>query len=239
MNCIIVDDEESARIELRTMLKDYPAISIVGEAASCCEALALLRQTDDVELLLLDIELPDGTGFDLVEQLDDVPRVIFITNYEFYALRAFEINAVDYIQKPVTRARLTNALERLNTEPAPPSDSIPLRSDDIILLTCDRRKYFVRIKEVLAIESEQNYTHVIRSTGRPLMVKKTLTTWAKQLPPASFKKIGRSRIVNIARVAQLQHRNSQYTLMFRNATFSMPLKRAEAKRIQQFIRKLK
>ena len=234
MNCIIIDDEETERIHLHSLLDEIGEIVVVGEAEDCQSALTLFKAHADVDLLLLDIELPDGTGFDLISQLENPPKVIFITNHEAYALRAFEINAIDYIQKPLTRARLKSALERLERTPsAPPVDIKALHPDDLILLNSDNRKYFIKVSDIIAIESDQNYTQVIRAGGQRIMIKKTLSAWDEQLPNTLFRRLGRGLIINMEAIDRLETKPDENALWLKQLPTPLALNRAEFKKIQQ------
>lgn len=237
MNCIIIEDEEAGRIQLRNLLKEIEGLHLLGEAASCSEGLELLKKYLETDLILLDVELPDGTGFDLIEQLENPPKIIFITNYEAYALRAFEINALDYIHKPLTRARLESALERLNTAlPEAPPEPDKLVTDDLILLTNNNQKYFTRVSDIVAVESDENYTHVIRSDGKRFVLKKTLAAWEAQLPEDLFRRTGRSHLVNMNAVDRLETRDGNGLLWFKESNTPLKLPRAAAKKLQQSVR---
>ena len=237
MNCIIIEDEEAGRIQLRGLLEEIGGLNLLGEAASCAEGLELIAAHPEVELLLLDIELSDGTGFDLIEQIKNPPKIIFITNYEAYALRAFEINALDYIQKPLTCARLESALERLgNTTAEPAPVPAELKADDLILLTNNQQKYFTRIADIVAIESDENYTHVIRADGKRFVLKKTLAAWEAQLPTSIFCRTGRSHLINISRIDRMEMKGIGGKLWFKEPATPIDLSRAAMKKLQQLVR---
>ena len=237
MDCIIIEDEEAGRIQLRSLLKKCNGLNLLGEAASCAEGLALLQKHSQTDLIFLDVELPDGTGFDLIEQIKNPPKIIFITNYDAYALRAFEVNALDYIQKPLTRARLESALERLDTEPeAEPTEPARFAPDDLVLLTNNNQKYFTRVSEIVAVESDENYTHVIRADGKRFVLKKTLSAWENQLPPELFHRAGRSHLVNMSAVDRLETKEDGGLLWFQRSGTPLKLPRAAAKKLQQSVR---
>ena len=120
MKALIVDDERLGRAELRRLLEPHPEVEIVGEARDADEALALIEQLQP-DLLFLDIQMPGRTGFELLEQLDRVPLVVFTTAYDDYALKAFEVNALDYLLKPVSPERLEAALARAALRKARPA----------------------------------------------------------------------------------------------------------------------
>ncbi len=236
MNCIIIEDEEAGRIQLRNLLEETGGLNLIGEAADCASGEKLIQEHPETDLILLDVELPDGTGFDLIERLENPPKIIFITHYEAYALRAFEINALDYIQKPLTRARLESALERLDSAPATePPEPIQLSPNDLILLTNNHQKYFTQVSDLVAVESDENYTHVIRADGKRFVLKKTLAAWESQLPPNLFRRAGRSHIININRIDRLE---AGGRLWFKGLSAPLELKRAAAKKLQQLVRSI-
>lgn len=237
MNCIMIEDEEAGRIQLRNLIEEIGGLNLAGEAATCSEGLALLNKHPEIDLILLDVELPDGTGFDLIEQLKNPPKIIFITNYDAYALRAFEINALDYIRKPLTRARLESALERLNTAPAPPApEPAELTPDDLILLTNNNQKYFTCVTDIVAVESDENYTHIIRADGKRFVLKKTLAAWEAQLPSGLFRRAGRSHLINMTLIDRLETKEDGGQLWFKNSGSPIHLTRAATKKLQQLVR---
>lgn len=236
MNCIIIEDEEAGRIQLRSLLKEIGGLRLLGEAANCSDGLTLLKKHTETDLILLDVELPDGTGFDLIEQLENPPKIIFITHYEAYALRAFEVNALDYIQKPLTRARLESALERLQTDTQPVPEPPALKAEDLILLTNNNQKYFTRVADIVAVESDQNYTHVIRTDGKRFVLKKTLAAWEVQLPPGLFQRAGRSHLINMTLIDRVETKSGGGTLWFKNSSSPIELSRAAMKKLQQLVR---
>ncbi|MGE4488856.1 MAG: LytR/AlgR family response regulator transcription factor [Kiritimatiellales bacterium] len=237
MNCIIIEDEETGRAQLRNFIEEIDGLTLLGEAADCASGLTLISAHPETDLIFLDIELTDGTGFDLIEQITDPPKIIFITNYEAYALRAFEINALDYIQKPLTRARLESALERLNTGPASPMKTpVKLRTTDLILLTNNNQKYFTRVADILAIESDENYTHVIRADGKQFVLKKTLAAWEAEFPFEMFRRAGRSHLINMTLIDRMETKGSGGQLWFKNSNVPIALTHAAMKKLQQLVR---
>ena len=162
LETLIVDDERLARRELRRLLAPQEAVTVVGEAAHADEAEALLREQAP-DLLLLDVQMPGASGFDLLERLDAVPHVVFVTAYDEYAIRAFEVNALDYLVKPVEEERLAEALETVQEQaalsedavgPAPQPDTDenqepdPLTIDDRVFVKDGCRCWFIRLEKV-------------------------------------------------------------------------------------------
>lgn len=229
VKCILIEDEEVVRAKLRELIADAGGLEIIDEAAGFHEGLVALKNHPDTELLLLDVELPDGTGFDLLEALENPPKVIFITNYEAYALRAFEVNALDYIQKPVTASRLKRALQRIQSNQTTQHSETGLRPDDLIVLTQNNQKVFTPVSDITVITSDDNYTQVIRADGKEFLMKKTMTAWEQQLPAEQFKRLDRKHIINLASIDRLE-KNSM--LRFKNNAKPLPLGRTARERLR-------
>jgi two-component system LytT family response regulator len=188
MRALIIDDERLARAELTRLLSAHPEIDIAGEARNGEEALAEISRLSP-DLLFLDIQMPGITGFDLLDRLDDVPQVIFTTAYDQYALRAFEVNALDYLLKPIAPARLAAALARLRPLPrAGRLDQVFVRDGD--------RCWIVRVSDIFLLESEGNYTRVCFGAEHPL-IRRSLNALESQLDPALFFRAGRKEILNL------------------------------------------
>jgi two-component system LytT family response regulator len=186
---LIVDDERLARAELRRLLQEHPRIEVVGEAQNAGEARVALAEHQP-DLLFLDVQMPGETGFDLLESLTDVPAVIFTTAYDEYALRAFEVSALDYLVKPIAPERLAAALRKVKA-PAKPRGGL-----DQVFVKDGDRCWFVRVGEIVALESEGNYTRLYFGKERPL-VGKSLVALEERLDPAQFFRASRSHIVNL------------------------------------------
>ncbi len=198
MTALIVDDERLARAELRRLLAAHPEVEIAGgarDAAEAAEMTARLRP----ELLFLDIQMPGRNGFEFLESLDGVPLVIFTTAYDEYALRAFEVSAVDYLLKPVTAPRLAAALERARRRGGTVRAAGPR---DRIFVKDGERCWFVRLGEITLLESEGNYTRLYFGANRPL-VARSLNYLEERLNPAEFFRASRKHILNLRRVAAI------------------------------------
>ncbi|MDF3056251.1 MAG: two component transcriptional regulator, LytTR family [Rariglobus sp.] len=199
---LLIDDEPPACAALRTLLRDHPEITVAGEAGTITEARAALARPG-YDLVFLDIQLRGGTGFDLVPHVRPGARVIFVTAYDAHALRAFEVNALDYLMKPVAPARLAAALARLKaTATAEGSAPGPLRPDDRVLLKLGSGiERFVRLTDIRLVASNENYSEVsLGVAGEHLLVRKTMKAWEEALPPAQFVRVHRQTIVNVAHV---------------------------------------
>ena len=188
MKAVIVDDERLARLELRRLLAEHPEIEVAGEARDGEEALSMVAQLAP-DLLFLDIQMPGLTGFELLERLEDLPQVIFTTAYDKYALKAFEVNALDYLLKPIVPARLAAALVRVR----PRSDRGRLEQ---VFVRDGERCWIVRIPDIFLLESEGNYTRVYFGAERPL-IRRSLNVLEEQLDSAVFFRAGRKEIINL------------------------------------------
>ncbi len=202
MRALIIDDERLARDELRRLLLEHPQVNIVGEAAGVQEGLQQIADLSP-ELIFLDVQMPDGSGFDLLTALDQPPAVIFTTAYDRYAIRAFDVSALDYLLKPVDPPRLAQALQkRLPAQapaPAPAAAEPPPPQDGKVFIKDGERCWFVALDDIVLFESEGNYTRVYFDHHRPLLLRSLLQMEAR-LDAAKFMRISRSRIVNLARV---------------------------------------
>ena len=191
MTALIVDDERLGRAELRRLLGAHPEVEIVGEARDADQAQALIEQLQP-DLLFLDIQMPGRSGFELLAQLDRVPLVIFTTAYDDYALRAFEVNALDYLLKPVSPERLAAALARAALRKARPV----MEGRQRIFVKDGERCWFVTLSDVALFESEGNYTRLHFGGNRPLVLR-SLTYLEERLDQAVFFRASRKHIINL------------------------------------------
>ncbi len=201
MKAFIVDDEPLARRELRRMLAAHPEVQVVGEAGDPMEALARIAELD-LDVLFLDIHMPQRTGFELLESLESAPHVVFTTAHDAYALQAFEVGAVDYLLKPVAPDRLAAAIARIaerRVQPAPtyapPDRPILVRDGD--------RSWFVRLQDVALFEAVGNYAQLHFGTHRPLLLR-SLQQLEKRLDPEMFFRASRRHLVNLAFVERFE-----------------------------------
>jgi two-component system LytT family response regulator len=188
MKALIIDDERLARLELRRLLGAHAEVEIEGEAREGEEALALIAKLTP-DLIFLDIQMPGMTGFELLERLDDVPQVIFTTAYDAYALKAFEVNALDYLAKPIQPERLAAALAKVRPR------AEPARLEQVFVRDGERC-WIVRLPDIFLLESEGNYTRLCFGNERPL-IRRSLNALEEQLDPAMFFRAGRKEIVNL------------------------------------------
>jgi len=195
MKALIVDDERIARQELRRLLAAHPEIEIAGEAQNGEQALELIPKLAP-DVIFLDIQMPGMTGFELLVKLDDVPQIVFTTAYDQYAIRAFEVNALDYLLKPIAPARLASAIAKLRPRKIPP------RLEQVFVRDGERC-WLVRVADIYLLESEGNYTRVCFKGERPLIAR-SLAALEARLDPAIFFRTGRAQIVNLKWVEKVE-----------------------------------
>src|SRR5262245_6836693 len=201
---VIVDDERLARAKLRTMLEPYPQISITGEADCGEAALRLINETHP-DVVFLDIQMPGESGFDLVNRLERPVKIIFVTAFDEYAIRAFEINALDYLLKPVTQERLTRAVERLSHSAEPAENPTRrLEHDDFLFLSIGQNSRFLRVREIKYISAADTYSELSTGDEQKMLVLKPLNEWEERLPEKYFVRIHRSTIINIEFVERVE-----------------------------------
>lgn len=194
---ILIDDERLAREELRRMLNAYPDFEIVAEAANADGAAQLIVKHQP-DLLLLDIQIPGKSGFDLLEMLQTVPEVIFVTAYDQYAVKAFEADALDYVVKPVRAERFSKVIEKVRGKLSRTSSL-----QQQIFVKDGNKCYFIRLDEIRLIESMENYARLYFG-DTVTYLKRSLTQLETELDPAMFFRINRSQIINTGFIKHIE-----------------------------------
>jgi two-component system, LytTR family, response regulator len=198
VRALIVDDERLARKELRRLLAAHTQVEVVAEAANVAEAVRALEEHEP-DLLFLDIEMPDGTGFDVLLKYDQPPQVIFTTAFDQHALEAFKVNALDYLLKPIDPKRLAAALDRAHSGPPRGSgkfiDRVFVRDGD--------RCWFLALSTVPLLESDGNYTR-LHVEGRQPMLNRSLSYLEERLDPDVFFRASRQYLINLSAIAALE-----------------------------------
>lgn len=201
MRALVIDDERLARKELIGLLAEHPQIEVIGEAVNADEAFEMINKLDP-DLLFLDIQMPGKTGFELLEMLDRVPAVIFTTAYDEYALQAFDVNALDYLLKPIQPERLTECISKVIEQAQASSDSDQetnkkLGLDDQVFVKDGDKCWFVGLSKIRLFESDGNYIKVHFDTNRP-MIHKSLNALDEKLDQRSFFRASRKHIINLS-----------------------------------------
>jgi two-component system LytT family response regulator len=209
-NAIIIDDERLARNELKKMLALHPEIEIVGEAANADEGLRLINEMNP-DLIFLDVQMPVKTGFDLLQELEKMPTVVFTTAYDEYAIRAFEVNALDYLLKPIDPKRLSDAVQKLlaidEKEMLFAENRSELRlslsESDQVFVKDGEKCWFVKLAEIRLFESVGNYARVFFGANKPLILK-SLNSLEERLDPRTFFRANRKHIVNLRMIERVE-----------------------------------
>lgn len=205
MKALIVDDERLARKELAKLLEEHPSIEIAGEAMNADEAEKMIEELNP-DLLFLDIQMPGRTGFQLLESLDTVPLVVFTTAYDEFALKAFEVNALDYLLKPIQPERLAEAvhkvMEKERQREGRGRDS-KLGLNDQVFVKDGERCWFVSLSQIRMFESDGNYIKVYFDNNRP-MIHKSLNALDEKLDERAFFRASRKHIVNLSWVESIE-----------------------------------
>jgi two-component system LytT family response regulator len=208
LKAIIVDDERLARAELKKLLQDYPDIDVIDEAANAEEGVDKI-ESQSPDIIFLDIQMPGKTGFDLLADLERAPHVIFTTAYDEYALKAFEVNALDYLLKPIEPRRLADAVHKLQYEISKERAGLhgvnrgPLTELDQVFVKDGERCWFVKLSEIRLFESVGNYAKVFFSTNKPLILK-SLNALEERLDDRIFFRANRKHIINLRWIEKIE-----------------------------------
>src|SRR5690242_4070923 len=211
IKAIIIDDERLARSELRKLLMDFPEIEVVAEASNAGEGVEKIENINP-DLIFLDIQMPGKTGFDMLEELDHAPQVIFTTAYDEYALKAFEVNALDYLLKPIEPRRLADAIEKLRKSNGGGhierslnhvENNSLLNENDQVFVKDGERCWFVKLGEVRLFESVGNYAKVFFGNNKPLILK-SLNALEERLDEKVFFRANRKHIVNLRMIDKIE-----------------------------------
>ncbi len=240
IRCLLVDDERIARVLLKDLLAAYPRFTVVAEAADIEQAAQAVRRHHP-ELIFLDIQMPGGNGFQLLRNLmPDPPCVVFVTAYDRYALRAFEVNAIDYLLKPIDPARFEIAIRRMERRVREPEavETHPavlptLRPDDSVLIQAGQSGCFVRLDQILYITSERNYSIAMTADRQKFIVRQTLENWMSRLPADTFVQTDRTCIVNLRRITKTDFSSHCVIVRFDAPGPDLELGRSSSQKLRQ------
>ncbi|HMU57734.1 MAG TPA: response regulator [Chitinophagaceae bacterium] len=209
MRAIIIDDERLARTELKKMLLEFPELEVVDEATNAEEGISKIAKHQP-DIIFLDIQMPGKTGFEMLQQLEKTPQVIFTTAYDEFALKAFEVNALDYLLKPIEPKRLSDAIHKLTA-----SDQREVRSEgefvnnsilsesDQVFVKDGERCWFVKLSDIRLFESVGNYAKVFFGTNKPLILK-SLNALEERLDEKVFFRANRKHIINLRMIEKIE-----------------------------------
>lgn len=210
---LVIDDERLAREELKSVLNAYNEIEVVGEAKNGDEGIEMIESLDP-DLIFLDVSMPGMSGFDMLKKLDTIPHVIFVTAYDEYAIKAFEVNALDYILKPIDEGRLNEAFDKLRQKEEQDFESDPanevdrrerrLTINDRVFIKDGEKCYFVQLSDVRMMESDGNYVKVYFNSSRPLILR-SLNSFEDRLDPEHFFRANRKFIVNLNWIEKVEN----------------------------------
>ncbi|MDP2237373.1 MAG: LytTR family transcriptional regulator DNA-binding domain-containing protein [Bacteroidales bacterium] len=224
---LIIEDEEPARNLLRTFLESFDEIDLIGE---CSDGFSGLKTINELQpdLVFLDIQMPRLTGFELLELLDDIPEIVFTTAYDEYALKAFDLNAVDYLMKPFSKQRLRQAvdkvIERFRIKSSGKEKVSQLveqmhqkaRPLERIVVKSGSKIHVIPIQDIEQLEAQDDYVMIHTAQGR-FMKKETMASMEQNLPEDSFIRIHRSHIVNVSQIQRIeQYGKESYLLILKN-----------------------
>ncbi len=208
LKAIIIDDERLARTELRRLLQEHPEIEIIDEATNADEGVEKIEALHP-DLIFLDIQMPGKTGFDMLNDLHRVPEVIFTTAYDEFALKAFDVNALDYLLKPIEPKRLAEAIHKIHSElkPATTNDTVInssiLNENDQVFVKDGEKCWFVKLSDIRLFESVGNYAKVFFGSHKPLILK-SLNALEERLDEKVFFRANRKHIINLRLVEKIE-----------------------------------
>jgi len=211
MRALVIDDERLARKELTNLLAQHEEVEVVGEANNVDDAKEKIEKLQP-DVIFLDIQMPEKTGFDLLEELDHVPHVVFTTAYDEYALQAFQVNALDYLLKPIQPERLAEAIKKLQTKNAETKiepvqtgsgNDKKLTLGDQVFVKDGDRCWFVKLETVRLFESDGNYIKVYFENNKP-MIHKSLNALDERLDEKAFFRASRKHIINLSWVEGIE-----------------------------------
>ena len=234
IKAVIVEDSRLARAELKALLKDHQEIDVIAEAANCEEAISIIFKANP-DVIFLDINLPDGSGFDILEKINVVPEVIFTTAYDQYAIDAFEINALDYLLKPIRAEKLTRALNKLKvSEQESEEYSEQLTNNSRIFVKDGERCWLIEIGKIRYFESAGNYSQIFFEKNKPL-VYKSLSKIEERLPSDSFFRANRSQIVNLSFIKSVEPWGSGGLLLYMTDDKEIEVSRRHSANFKQLL----
>ena len=237
MRAIVIDDSRLARNELKRLLKELDTIQVVGEAADSVEAKEKIEQ-EKPDLIFLDIQMPGKNGFELLEDIEFVPDVVFTTAYDEYALKAFEYNALDYLQKPVQIDRLAGAISKVAEKKEKRKQSEEgenyMTASEQVFVKDGERCWFVQLGEIRLFEVDGNYTKVLFEDHKP-MIPRTLNYLETRLDPKTFFRANRQQIINLKWVEKIEPWFSGSIKIFMKGGHEVDVSRRQTQRFKELM----
>jgi two-component system LytT family response regulator len=235
-SALIVDDEWLVREELKQLLAEYPELRIAGEAGSVKQAAKLLEE-QSFDVIFLDIQMPGALGFELLEQAEISARIIFITAYDQYAIKAFEVNALDYLLKPIQRERLGKTIARLGDRAsAVQGGKTTLGHDDVAYVLVAGSLKFLQVAQIKCITAGGNYSYLYYQDHKRELVAKSLLEWEEILPQDYFLRIHRSTLVNFEFVERVEKcKNYSHLVYLKGIESPLIMSRRYAAKLQHLL----
>lgn len=230
MKALIIDDERLARFELRRLLQAHPEVVLIGEAGNMPDGIEAIAELQP-DLIFLDVQMPGGSGFDLLAALDAPPAVIFTTAFDQYAIKAFDVSALDYLLKPIEPPRLAHALAKYERQADSPK-ARPQGADGKVFIKDGDRCWFVAMEQIVLFESEGNYTRVYFDNNRPLLLR-SLNQLEAKLDPERFMRVSRRQIVNLKFVVDIAPGPAGVMVMTLKDEIKVPMSRRRAAEFKQ------
>jgi len=235
MKTLVVEDSRIAREGLVRMLGAFPELDVIGQADHPETALELIARTRP-DIIFLDINMPGASGFDLLEKLDYSPRIIFTTAYSEYAIKSFDYNTIDYLLKPISPARLAQAIEKLgnSTEPTPAENKPALEMNNKIFIKDNDKCHLVSLESIRYIESCKNYVRVFFGE-ESAFIKKSLNQVEERLPKRFFFRANRQFIVNLQAIMAIEEAiHDGYEITMDNG-FTIDISRRQAADLKEML----
>lgn len=233
LKTLVVDDEELARKDLRAVLSNFNNLEVIGEAASISEAEEFILN-NSLDIIFLDIQLQGENGFDLLPKIGKDINIIFVTAFDKYAIRAFEVNAIDYLLKPVNPDRLKLSLERIEEKSSSEDMKYEkLNYEDSIFLQFQNHYTFIKISSISSITSAGDYSEIITSSNQKGLTTKSLKEWEARLPERRFIRIHRTTIINTDFIDKIEDWfNYSYRVFMKNNTKPFVMSRRFAMKLK-------
>ncbi len=238
IRCVIVDDEYHSRMNLRQMLGIFcPNVTIIGEADGARKGIEIIKNYHP-DLVFLDIKMPDGTGFDILQEIDDVSfAVIFVTAFENYAIKAIKFNAIDYITKPIDSEELIEAVHKATTHLNGTANSVaikqllesinqPSKPHKKLILKTISTVYMVEIENIVRCESDRNYTMFFLNNGEMITISKSMRDFEELLAEYHFCRIHQSHLINLNYVKKF-HSNDLVVVLTDNTSIPVSTRKKE------------
>lgn len=234
LTALLVDDERLARKDMANLLAEHKNIQVTGEADSVATAIAQIKVLDP-DIIFLDIQMPGESGFDLLNQCETQAQIVFVTAFDEFAIRAFEVNALDYLLKPVNPDRLARTIDRLTQEPHSPANSDrKLNYDDRLFLLLDNQMRFLKISTIICIQAAGDYSELVTTESAKNLTLKSMKEWEHRLPEQYFCRIHRSTIINMDFIDRMEEWfNYSYRVFLNGIEEPMVMSRRYVARLKQ------